>query len=104
MNEIEVKIPAAEAGSYRISIGNDILDSLWDRIETDFSQLNKFVVTDENLVSAGHLEALLGQRSVPYFVITPAGETSKNINTVVSIIETMEKAYFGRDSLIVALG
>ncbi|MHC4737149.1 MAG: 3-dehydroquinate synthase [Planctomycetota bacterium] len=97
MNEIEVKIPAAEAGSYRIHIGNEILGSLWDRIETDFSRSNKFVVTDENLVSAGHLEALL-------FVITPAGETSKNINTVVSIIETMEKAYFGRDSLIVALG
>ncbi|MHC4112273.1 MAG: 3-dehydroquinate synthase [Planctomycetota bacterium] len=104
MNEIEVKIPAAEAGSYRISIGNDILGSLWDRIEADFSRSNKFVVTDENLVSAGHFEALLGQRSVPSFVITPTGETSKNINTVVSIIEAMEKAYLGRDSLIVALG
>ncbi|NIP23687.1 MAG: 3-dehydroquinate synthase [Phycisphaerae bacterium] len=104
MNEIEVKIPSAEAGSYRISIGNRILDSLWDRIEAGFSQSNKFVVTDENMVSAGHLKALLGQRSVPSFVITPAGETSKNIDTVVSIIETMEKAYLGRDSLVVALG
>jgi 3-dehydroquinate synthase len=104
MNEIEVKIPVAEAGSYRISIGNHILDSLWDRIEADFSQSNKFVVTDENLVSAGHLEALLGQRNVPSFAITPAGETSKNIDTVVSIIEAMEKAYLGRDSLIIALG
>lgn len=104
MNEIEVKIPSAEAGSYRITIGNRILDTLWDRIEADFSQSNKFVVTDENLVSAGHLEAFLGQRDIPSFVITPAGETSKNINTVVSIIETMEKAYLGRDTLIVALG
>ncbi len=104
MNEIEVKIPSAEAGSYRITIGNRVLDTLWDRIEADFSQSNKFVVTDENLVSAGHLEAFLGQRDIPSFVITPAGETSKNINTVVSIIETMEKAYLGRDTLIVALG
>jgi 3-dehydroquinate synthase len=104
MNELEVKIPAVEAGSYRICIGNEILGSLWDRIEADFSQSNKFVVTDENLVSAGHVEALLGQRNVPTFVITPAGETSKNINTAVSIIEAMEKAYLGRDSLIVALG
>ena len=104
MNEIEVKIPSAVAGSYRICIGNRILDSLWDRIEADFSQSNKFVVTDENLISAGHLEAFLGQRDIPSFVITPAGETSKNIDTVVSIIEAMEKAYLGRDSLIVALG
>ena len=104
MNELEVKIPATKAGSYRICIGNEILGSLWDRIEADFSKLSKFVVTDENLVSAGHLETLLGQRNVPSFIITPAGETSKNIDTVVSIIETMEKAYLGRDSLIVALG
>ncbi len=104
MNELEVKIPATKAGSYRICIGNEILGSLWDRIETDFSRLSKFIVTDENLVSAGHLETLLGQRSIPSFVITPAGENSKNINTVVSIIEEMEKAYLGRDSLIVALG
>jgi len=104
MNELEVKISATKAGSYRICIGNRILNSLWDRIETDFSRLSKFVVTDENLVSAGLMEALLGQRSAPFFVITPAGETSKNIDTVVSIIEAMEKAYLGRDSLIVAIG
>jgi 3-dehydroquinate synthase len=104
MNELEVKIPATKTGSYRICIGNEILGSLWDRIEDDFSRLSKFIVTDENLVSAGHLESLLGQRSVPSFVIKPAGENSKNIDTVVSIIEAMEKAYLGRDSLIVALG
>ena len=89
MNEIEVKIPATKAGSYRICIGNEILGSLWDRIEADFSKLSKFVVTDGNLVSAGHLESLLDQRSAPFYVITPAGEISKNIDTVVSIIESM---------------
>lgn len=104
MNELEVKIPATKAGTYRICIGNEILGSLWDRIEADFSNISKFVVTDGNLVSAGHLESLLSQRSAPFFVITPAGESSKNIDTVVSIIEAMEKAYLGRDSLIVALG
>jgi 3-dehydroquinate synthase len=77
---------------------------LWPQIEADFSGYNKYVITDENLVSAGHLEKLLDQRDVPTFVISPAGETSKNIDTVVSIIETMEKAYLGRDTLVVALG
>jgi 3-dehydroquinate synthase len=102
--ELDIKIPASPAGSYPIGIGTDILGSLWAQVETDFGGYNKFVVTDENLVSAGHLLKLLGQRDVPTFTISPAGETSKNIGTAISIIETMEKAYLGRDTLVVALG
>lgn len=104
MLERQIKIPAVAATSYRIKIGTGILGSLWPKIEADFAGRNKFVVTDENLVSAGHLKTLLGQENVPTFIISPAGETSKNIDTAVSIIETMEKAYLGRDTLVVALG
>ncbi len=104
MLEHEIKIPASKAKCYRIEIGTDILGELWPRIEVDFDGYNKFVVTDENLVSAGHLEKLLGKSDIPAFVISPPGETSKNIDTAVSIIETMEKAYLGRDTLVVALG
>lgn len=104
MAKLEVKIPAAQAGCYKIIIGTKILHSLWTQIEADFSQTNKFVVTDDNLVSAGHLQKLLAQTEVPTFVISPPGETSKNINTVVSIIQAMEKAYLGRDTLVVAMG
>ena len=102
--ELDIKIPAAEAGSYKVTIGTNILSGLWQKIEDNFHEYNKFVVTDENVVSAGHLEKLTGGKDVPVFVISPAGENSKNINTVVSIIETMEKACLGRDTLVVALG
>jgi 3-dehydroquinate synthase len=104
MLEQEIKIPASPAAGYVIKIGTDILGTLWPRIEDDFTGYNNFVITDENLVSAGHLQKLLGQRDVPKFIISPAGETSKNIDTAVSIIEAMEKAYLGRDTLVVALG
>ncbi|MBN2594441.1 MAG: 3-dehydroquinate synthase [Sedimentisphaerales bacterium] len=104
MLEQEIKIPASHAASYRIIIGMDILGSLWSRVEADFAGYNKFVVTDENLVSAGHLQKLLGREKAPTFIIKPAGETSKNIDTAVAIIEAMEKAYLGRDTLVVALG
>jgi 3-dehydroquinate synthase len=104
MLEQEIKIPVSPGASYRIQIGTDTLGSLWPRIEADFAGYNKFIVTDENLVSAGHLRKLLGQENVPTFIISPAGETSKNIDTAVSIIEAMEKAYLGRDTLVVALG
>ena len=103
MFELKVKIPRIEAADYNIKIGTDILHSVWPQIESQFKH-NKFIVTDENIVAAGHLEKLLANRNVPSFVIKPAGEISKNINTVVSIIETMEKADLGRDTLVVALG
>jgi len=104
MLEQKIKIPASPGGGYSIRIGTEIFGSLWPQIEADFDRYSKFVVTDENLVSAGHLQKLLGQRDIPTFVISPAGETSKNIDTAVSIIEAMEKAYLGRDTLVVALG
>jgi len=104
MLEHEVKIPASPEASYPIRIGTDILDSLWPEIESGFDKLNKFIVTDENLVSAGHLEKLVGQKNIPTFIIKPAGETSKNINTAIAIIEAMEKVKLGRDTLVVALG
>ena len=104
MLEHDIEIPASPASGYRIRIGAEILGSLWPRIEADFSRHNAFIVTDENLVSAGHLQKLIGDRSVPTYVISPAGETSKNVDTAVAIIEAMEKAYLGRDTVVVALG
>lgn len=104
MLELEIKIPASVQSSYPIRIGTGILNSLWSQIRSDFGRYNRFVVTDENVVAAGLLQKLTGGREVPAFVISPAGEVSKNIQTVVSIIETMEKAYLGRDTLVIALG
>jgi len=104
MLEYKIKVPAFEGRSYKIRIGTEILGSLLAEIESGFAMYNKFIVTDDNLVSEGHLQKLLGERDIPVFVISPAGETSKNIDTVIAIVEEMEDAYFGRDSLIVALG
>ena len=104
MSEIEVTVPAAGKRSYKIQIGSGTIVELWPQLEKQYAHLQKLVVTDANLVDAGHLEKLLGENDVLTFVIDPPGEVSKNIGTVVSIIETMEKALLGRDTLIVALG
>ena len=104
MSVIEVTIPAIPAGNYQIEIGAGILSKLWPRIKQQFPEKQKFVVTDSNLVKAGHLGKLIGNNKVPQFIIDPPGETSKNINTVTGILESMEKAQLGRDSLVVALG
>ena len=104
MYEIEVKVPAVGKRSYKVHIGSGTISSLWSQLEAQYAHLQKFVITDTNLVAAGHLEKLLGKNDVPTFIIDTPGEISKTINTVVSIIETMEKALLGRDSVIVALG
>lgn len=104
MSELAVKIPSVAADSYTISISSGTLNNFWSKLESNFPECRKFIVTDSNIVSAGHLHTLLGGNDVPTYVIDPPGESSKHINTVVSIIEEMEKAFFGRDSLIVALG
>lgn len=104
MSEIEIKVPAVASGGYKITIGTAILSSLWERIEKSFPKHNKFVVTDSNLVTAGHLKTLLQGAEVGTFVIDPPGETSKTIETLISIVETMEKSFLGRDTVIIALG
>jgi len=104
MSEIEVAVPAVGKRSYNIHIGSGTISNFWPKLEIEYAHLQKFIVTDANLAAAGHLEKLLGKKDVPTFVINPPGEVSKNIGTVVSIIETMEKAFLGRDSIIVALG
>lgn len=104
MSKLKVTVPATESSSYDIHIGTGQLCELWQQLEKDHPSLAKFVVTDANVANAGHLKTLIGESNVDTFVIDPPGEVSKHIDTVVSIIEQMEKGFLGRDSLIVALG
>lgn len=104
MPEIKVKIPAVAEDSYQIHIGTDTLSGVWQKLEADYPTLRKFVVTDANVVSAGHLKTLVGKNKPDVYSIDPPGEISKHIDTVISIIEKLEKSFFGRDTLIVALG
>lgn len=101
---MRIKVPGTPETQYEIVIGSDILPSVWAQIKAAHPKFNRFVVTDERVVAAGHLEALLGGRPAPYFAITPAGEISKTIDTAVAIVEAMEKAYLGRDTVVIALG
>jgi len=104
MARLDVKIPEVEAGSYPIFIEAGSLCGVWERLEADYPKLQKFVVTDANVVAAGHLATLIGDNSPPMYSIDPPGEISKHIDTVIGIIEQLEKAFFGRDTLIIALG
>ncbi|AQT67697.1 3-dehydroquinate synthase [Anaerohalosphaera lusitana] len=104
MTQIKVNIPAKPAQAYTITIGSGQLADLWPELTERYAGKSMFIVTDANLVKAGHLEKLTGTNEVQSCVIDPPGEKSKHIQTVVNIIEAMEKEFMGRDSVIVALG
>lgn len=104
MQTLNVKIPAVCSDSYTITIGSNFLGAVPAKIKKMFPGKELFVITDANVVKAKHIKALLGKENIPQFVITPAGEKSKNINTVVKIIETMEKRALGRDTVVIAIG
>jgi 3-dehydroquinate synthase len=104
MQELYVKVPGVAETSYRIAIGTGLLPSVCPAIEAAFVKHRKFIIADENVLAAGLLDSLLQGRDAPTYVIRPAGEPSKNIGTVVAIVEAMEKAYLGRDTLVMALG
>ena len=74
MGELKVTVPAVGKRSYKIHIGNGTISKLWPQLEKEYAHLQKFVVTDANLVAAGHMEKLLGENDVSTFVIDPPGE------------------------------
>jgi 3-dehydroquinate synthase len=104
MNKITVQVPMQQAGSYPIMIGTGILYGLLDHIEKQFPKKSLFIITDEKLVQAGHFKLLTGDKNIPHYVITPAGEQSKNMTTLTAILETMEKYRLGRDTVVIGLG
>ncbi|MCD6176024.1 MAG: hypothetical protein J7K65_09715, partial [Planctomycetes bacterium] len=89
VQKLDVMVPAVGQSGYTITIGRGILCDLWQQIKTQWPTLNPFIVTDSELVKVGHLKTLVGGESVPTYVIEPAGEVSKHIQTVVAIVEEM---------------
>jgi len=102
--KLDVSIPATPAMRYPIIIGSGILGDVWGQVRGQWPKHSPFVITDAELVRAGHVKTLTGGQSAAAYVIDPAGEVSKHIQTVVAIIEQMEKHDLGRDTLIIALG
>jgi 3-dehydroquinate synthase len=101
---MDVQIPAVGQRSYKIQIGSGFLGSVADAVAAAWPRWAQFVVTDANVARAGLLDVLKAGRSVPAFVIDPPGEESKHVQTVVAIVEAMEKASLGRDAVVLALG
>ncbi len=104
MFELDIQIPAVAQRLYKVHIGSGLLETAMESVATGWPRRSQFVVTDRNVAEAGLVDTLLAGRKTPVFVIDPPGELSKHIQTVVSIIEAMEKSALGRDTIVLALG
>jgi len=101
---LNVVVGGVPEGRYPIHIGSGFLSSLWTTLETQWPQHRPFLVTDANVVKAGWVQQLLAGRTAATYIIDPPGEGSKYIHTVTAILEQMERAFLGRDTVVVALG
>ncbi len=101
MEKFRVEVPSVAAGGYDVLIGSGILTG--ELLDSLVGGRRAVLVSDDNVFAAGILEPLLtyeGQK----FIISPAGEKSKHIGTIVSIVESMEAASMARDSVVIAVG
>jgi 3-dehydroquinate synthase len=104
MQKIQVKIPACTKDSYMIAVGAEFLPTVLSKIKRLLPQKELFLITDSNVAKTKLLKKLTGNQNLSCYVISPAGEKSKNIKTAVKIIEEMEKKAIGRDCAVIALG
>jgi len=104
MPDVRINLVRQDDLSYSVQIGRNLLSEALSDAECRHPGARVFVLTDGNVESAGHLDALLANKEEPCFTIDPPGEVSKNLDTVTQILSAMERDRFGRDSLLVALG
>ena len=107
MNKIKVNLDKKTPTSYEIHIGKSILDRMGLIIAKNGWASRYIIITDSN-VSALHGErvlAILRQMDLRVDMIdVPAGETSKNIQTSLHIVDRMIDLGADRTSALIALG
>lgn len=107
MKKIKVNLDKKLSNSYEICIGNDILDRVGLIIAKNQPASRYIVITDSN-VSTLYGEMLLFKLKKMGLKVDliefPAGEASKNISTVLGIVEKMLKIGADRSSTLLAVG
>lgn len=99
-SSLNVEVPQIPSSSYPVLIGRGLLNE--QSLAKFVDGRRNIIVTDRNVFNCGLLNAL-GNIDLLY-IIDPPGEINKNIQTIINIIEMMESANMGRDSIITAIG
>lgn len=101
---LEVIVPETPERSYPVYIGAEWLERIMFWLGQNWPHHKPFVVTDSSLVVTGWFQRLIGAVNVPHYIIDPPGEKAKTWQTVGQILDAMEQAALGRDTVVLALG
>jgi 3-dehydroquinate synthase len=107
MNRIKVNLEKKPSTSYEVYIGQDILDRAGLVIAKNNWASRYIMITDSNVSSlhGDRVRATLKEMGLKVDQIDfPAGEASKNIQTIFSIIHRMIELGADRTSALIALG
>lgn len=107
MNRIEVNLEKRPSTSYEIYIGQNILDRMGLVIAKNNWASRYIIITDSNVshLHGDRVQAALKEMGLKVDQIDfPAGEASKNIQTILSIIHRMIEVGADRTSALIALG
>jgi 3-dehydroquinate synthase len=107
MKRIKVNLDKQSSTSYEICIGHNILDRIGLVIAKSNIASNYIVITDSNVSSLYREKLLTALRNVNLkvdLIEFPAGEISKNTDTVLTIIKKLINLGADRNSALIALG
>ena len=107
MRSIKVNLDKKSLSSYEIRIGKDIIDRMALLIAKNHKAARYVVITDNCVGSLYGKKFLAGLKDVGlnvHLIEFPAGEASKNINTVLDIAGKLLELGADRETCLIALG
>lgn len=107
MRSIKVNLDRKSRSSYEIRIGKDIIDRIALIIAKSHKAERYVVITDDCVGSLYGKQFLAGLEDVGlnvHLIEFPAGETNKNINTMLGIAEKLLQVGADRETSLIALG
>lgn len=107
MRSMKVNLDKKYLSSYEIRIGNGITDRMALLIAKNHKAGHYVLITDDNVGKLHGQKFLAGLKDIGLNVDLlsfPAGEASKNINTVLDIVGKMLKLGADRETCLIALG
>jgi len=94
--------------NYDILIGKDILPIVLEYVKGNISDKRQAIVTDKNVVDAGHLKRLDPKGEIPTFVVKPdrnkGVESKKNVKTYGEILDFLDENKFEKKDTLICLG
>jgi 3-dehydroquinate synthase len=94
--------------NYRIFIGRDLLPMVLEYVKKHISQRRQAILTDQNVVDAGHLAKLDPKGKTPFFAIEPdenkGVESKKNALTLGKVVDFLDGNKFEKRDVLICLG